>query len=171
MVRVLFILLLAVSLATDQFYWSWIWLIPVALASILNTILAIKTPMHRPIDVILAGLLISPELYLWVNLITFVHVWLGKLSANKKDGWAIQYNAERGQTRSKLVEGIITVILLIMATIYLCIHFREYLTSKPVQMAIQPYLEAGWTTLTYLTIYTSLAMLYQIWTLRGRHTA
>jgi cellulose synthase/poly-beta-1,6-N-acetylglucosamine synthase-like glycosyltransferase len=30
---------------------------------------------------------------------------------------------------------------------------------------------AGWITLTYLTIIKSLMMVYQIWTLRGRHSA
>ncbi|MFP3123551.1 hypothetical protein OH784_12480 [Ectobacillus funiculus] len=86
-------------------------------------------------------------LHLWGNLITFTNVWLGKLSADKKDGWTIQDNAERGQTRSKLVEGTVAVIFLIGALIYSCLHFREYLTSKPVQMAIQPYLEHGWVGL------------------------
>lgn len=170
-IRLLFILLLASALATNQFYWSWIWIIPVALASILNTILAVKTPMHRTIDVILAALLISPEIYLWVNLITFANVWLGKLSANKKDGWAIQYSAERGQTRSKLLEGIIVTILLTALVTYLCVDHRVFLTGKTVQIAIKPYLQTGWSILTYLTIYTSIVMLYQIWMLRGRHTA
>ncbi|MGM0791319.1 glycosyltransferase family 2 protein [Bacillus sp. AG4(2022)] len=171
LVRVLFISLLALSIATDQFYWSWIWLIPVALASILNTILAIKTPMHRGIDVVLAALLISPEIYLWVNLITFANVWLGKFSANKKDGWATQYNAERGKTRSKLTEGIIAIILFITLVVYLCIDHRTFLTSQSVQQAIAPYLQLGWIILTYLTIYSSLLMLHQIWTLRARHKA
>lgn len=170
-IRVLFILLLVVAIATDQFYWSWIWITPVVIASLLNTILAIKTPMHRVIDVILAALLISPEIYLWANLVTFVNVWLGKLSANKKDGWAIQYNAERGSTRSKLAEGIIAMILLIALVIYFCITQRAFLTSEAVQVAVSPYLQPGWIVLTYLAIYTSLAMLYQIWTLRGRQTA
>lgn len=170
-VRILFVSLLTVSLATDQFYWSWIWIIPIALASILNIILAIKTPMHRPIDIILAGLLISPEIYLWVNLITFSQVWLEKLSANKKDGWANQYNAESGKTRSKLVQGILAGIVFISIVSFLCIYFREYLTSNPVQTVVQPYLMTGWIILTYLTIYASFIMLYQIWTLRGRFTA
>ncbi|MEH7120013.1 glycosyltransferase family 2 protein [Neobacillus vireti] len=170
-VRGLFISLLAAALATDQFYWSWIWITPVILASILNTILAIKTPMHRTIDVVLATLLISPEIYLWANLITFTNVWLGKLSANKKDGWAIQYNAERGQTRSKLTEGIIAILLIILLVAYLCFDHRAFLTSEPVQQALKPYLQMGWMVLTYLTIYSSIAMAYQIWTLRGRHTA
>ncbi|WP_307336586.1 glycosyltransferase family 2 protein [Metabacillus malikii] len=169
--RVLFIVLLALAFATDQFYWSWFWLTPIALASVLNTILAIKTPMHRPIDVILAALLISPELYLWANLITFSQVWLGKLSANKKDGWANQYNAERGKTQSKLIQGIIVIILAISGVVYLCIDHRDYLTSEPVQAALQPYLMTGWVTLTILTIIASAHMFYQIWTLRGKVTA
>ncbi|MFJ5770817.1 glycosyltransferase family 2 protein [Psychrobacillus sp. NPDC093180] len=170
-IRVLLILLVVLALATDQFFWSWIWLTPVVIASILNTILAIKTPMHRPIDVILAALLISPEIYLWVNLITFGNVWLGKLSAVKKDGWAIQYNAERGTTRSKLTEGIIVIFLLIALGTYFCLDQRAFLTSETVQTAVQPYLETGWVVLTYLTIYSSLAMVYQIWKLRVRHRA
>lgn len=170
-IRLLFISLLTVALASDQYYWSWIWLTPIALASVLNIILAIKTPMNRPIDVILAGLLISPELYLWVNLMTFSQVWLGKLSANKKDGWANQYAAESGKTRSKLTQGILLFIIIAMIGVYACFHYRDFLTSASVQEAIHPYLMAGWVTLTYLTILKSLMMVYQIWTLRGRHTA
>lgn len=127
--------------------------------------------MHRPIDVILAAFLISPEIYLWANLITFTNVWLGKLSANKKDGWAVQYNAERGNTRSKLTEGIIVIVLVIATGTYVCVDQREFLTSKAVQSALAPYLQIGWVTLTYLTIFASLAMLYQLWTLRGNHKA
>lgn len=170
-IRVMFVVLLALALATDQFQWSWIWIIPIVLASVLNIILALKTPMHRAIDVILAGLLISPEIYLWVNLVTFAQVWLGKLSANKKDGWANQYNAENGKTQSKLIQGIVAVFISISIIVYLCIHFRDYLTSQSVQLAVYPYLMTGWVILTFLTIIASMVMLYQIWTLRGRHTA
>ncbi|MBO0603453.1 glycosyltransferase family 2 protein [Sporosarcina sp. E16_3] len=171
LIRALFVSLLILSIATNQFNWSWIWLTPVVIASLLNTILALKTPMHRTTDVIFAALLISPEIYLWVNLITFINVWLGKLSANKKDGWAIQYSAERGQTKSKLTEGIIAVILLIALGTYFCIDQRNFLTSEPIQNAVLPYLQSGWIVLTYLTIITSLAMVYQLWKLRGRHKA
>lgn len=170
-IRILFIVLLVIALATDQFYWSWIWIIPVILASILNTILAIKTPMHRPIDVILAALLISPEIYLWVNLITFCQVWLDKFSAHKKDGWANQYNAEKGATTSKLGIGLLTIAMIGIVITYLCIQYREYLTSQSVQEAIDPYLMSGWILLTYLTIIASIAMIYQVWTLRAKYKA
>ncbi|UOQ43718.1 glycosyltransferase family 2 protein [Halobacillus salinarum] len=171
MIRVLFVVLLGTALATDQFTWSWLWLIPVGIASFLNMIMAAKTPMHRKIDVLLAACLISPELYLWANLITFGQVWLNKLSTDKKDGWAVQYNAERGNTHSKLGQGLLLTFLAGAAMTYACIKYRTILTDSLVQQALEPYLTFGWRILTILTIYTSLLMLYKIWTLRGKHTA
>lgn len=171
MIRIFFILLLAVAIATDQFYWSWIWAIPIVLASILNVILTLKTPMHRSVDVVLAFLLISPEIYLWALLITHCQVWLEKFSVHKKDGWANQYQAEGGKTRSKLMEGLIISFLIISIIVYLCIHYRSYLTSETFQQILQPYLMTGWVFLSCITIFSSILMLYQIWTLRGNHRA
>ncbi|WP_407271261.1 glycosyltransferase family 2 protein [Radiobacillus sp. PE A8.2] len=171
MVRVMFFSLLAISIATNQYTWMWIWIIPVVLASLLNITLALKTPMHRPIDVVLAGLLISPEIYLWSNLITFCQVWLDKLKSHKKDGWATQYDAERGRTQSKLKTGLLIVFLCIVIIVLCCAYFRDSLTSASVQSALRPYLVNGWVLLTYLTIFQSFAMLFQIWTLRGKHRA
>ncbi|WP_235864102.1 glycosyltransferase family 2 protein [Sutcliffiella halmapala] len=170
-IRIFFVSLLTLSLVTAQYSWSWIWITPVILASILNVMLAAKTPMHRPIDVILAAILISPEIYLWVNLRTFCQVWLDKLSVNKKDGWANQYNAESGKTRSKLGLGILLICLSITTLSIITVYLRDYFTSPVVQGAVFPYLMIGWTILTYLTILQSIQMVYQIWTLRGRHTA
>lgn len=119
----------------------------------------------------LAALLISPEIYLWVNLITFCQVWLDKLSAHKKDGWANQYKAERGATKSKLGLGLFTFSLIVGIIIHLCVRYKESLTSEPVQQAIYPYLMSSWIFLTYLTIIASILMIYQIWTLRARHKA
>jgi len=171
LVRILFIALLSISVATGQFSWSWIWITPIILASILNVLLAMKTPMARTIDVVLAGLLISPELYMWANLMTFFQVWLEKLSANKKDGWANQYNAESGKTSSKLIHGIVIAILTVAVIVLLCVHFREFLTSGPVREALRPYILTGWVILTGLTVLASLQMIYQIWKLRAKHQA
>lgn len=170
-IRILFFLLLTVSISTDQFVWSWLWIIPVALASILNLILALKTPMSRPIDVFLGGLVISTEIYLWVNFLTFIQVWLDKLSPYKKDGWAQQYQAENGTTRSKLWQGLGLFALMIAGIVLASIHYREFLTSTEIQELTEPYLRFGWLVLTYLTIFASSVMIYKIWTLRSRHKA
>ncbi|WP_353626279.1 hypothetical protein [Bacillus sp. JCM 19041] len=172
-IRILLILLLSTALITDQFTWHWLWFIPIILAAYLNLLLAIKTPMRRPIDVILSGTLISPEIYLWANSGTFLQVWLDKLSKNKKDGWSNQYNAENGQTRSRLTEGIALVVLLVCIIIFCAVYFRDYFTSPDVQQLVHPYLQLSWIIFTYfyLTIIASLMMLHHIWTLRRNHKA
>ncbi len=104
---------------------------------------------------------------LWVNLITFSQVWLERLADNKKDGWANQYNGENGKSRSKLGQDILTGFAFTGMIVAMCIHFRDYLPIPSVQQAIYPYLMNGSVLLTYLTIYQSLYMLYQIWTVRN----
>lgn len=170
-IRVMLIVLLTAALMTNQFSWNWLWIIPILIASILNFVLALKTPMRRPIDVILSTLLISSEIYLWVKLATFVQIWVDKFSKNKKDGWNNQYNAEKGQTRSKLVEGWAIIILLLSVLISTAIYFRSFFTSDIITSLVAPYLKIGWFVLTYLTVVATCFMIHQLWTLRGRYTA
>lgn len=169
--RVLLLLLLSVALITDQFSWNWLWVIPILIASMLNLVLALKTPMRRPIDLFYAVTLVSAEIYLWANLMTFVQVWIDKWSRNKKDGWNNQYEAEKGTTRSKLFEAICLTILIASATIALSVYYRTFLTSTTIVVAIAPYMQIGWRVLTYLTIFVTILMIHQLWTLRRGHTA
>ncbi|PAF15946.1 glycosyltransferase [Niallia circulans] len=170
-IRILLVVLLATSLITAQFSWNWIWVIPIAVASLLNLILAVKTPMRRPIDVMLSGTVISAEIYLWVKLSIFIHIWLDKLSKNKKDGWHNQYNAEKGQTRSKLFEWWFILLILFALIVFAAFYFRDFFTSSKVVALSAPYLKVGWTILSYLTGWATLLMLYQLWTLRRKYKA
>lgn len=168
-VRVLFFTLLTIALATDQFVWNWLWLIPPVVASTLNIRLALRVPQHRPIDVVLAGTLISPEIYLWVRLVGWVQVWSRRLSVQEKDGWEAQYAAQRGDTKSKLGRGIAVIVLSIGVIVGLAIYFHDYFTSTGVQSAVRPYMLAGFVVLSFLTIFQVLAMLRQHWLLRAKH--
>jgi len=169
LVRVLFFSLLALALATDQFVWNWLWVIPPVVASALNVRLALRVPQHRVIDVVLAGTLISTEIYLWVRLIGWVQVWSRRLSVQEKDGWEAQYAAQRGETKSRLGQGIALGIMLVAGVVFVAIHFREYFTSPEVQVAIRPYLMVGFVVLSSLTVFQTLAMLRQHWLLRAPH--
>lgn len=171
LIRFLLIILIPLALMTDQFQWSWLWIIPVVVASLLNLILALKTPMRRPIDVLLAITLISSEIYLWANLMTFIQVWKDRLSKNKKDGWHNQYSAEKGQTKSKLVEGLFLVNLLLALLIFVSIYYRSFFTNRTIQDVVTPYLELGWQILTYLTVLVTVIMIHQLWTLRKSNRA
>ncbi|GAF11965.1 LOW QUALITY PROTEIN: glycosyltransferase, family 2 [Bacillus sp. JCM 19045] len=170
-IRIMLITLLTIALVTDQFSWNWLWIIPIAVAVILNLVLALKTPMRRPIDVVMSSTLISSEIYLWANLITFLQVWLDKLSQNRKDGWQNQYSAEQGKTKSRLVEGVILITLLIAAAVGFAIYNRSFFTSTSVKMTVSPFLEIGWILLTYLTILATCIMIHQLWTLRRNYKA
>jgi poly-beta-1,6-N-acetyl-D-glucosamine synthase len=165
--RVLFFCLVAVALTTNQYRWNWLWLIPPVVASTLNIRLALRVPQHRPIDVFLAGTLVSPELYLWVRLLVWAKVWTRKLSVQERDGWESQYAAQRGDTKSHLAPALACVAAVGGAAAWLCIRFRAQLTDPTIQHATKFDLRVGFVALTALAIAQTLAMLRQHWLLRS----
>jgi biofilm PGA synthesis N-glycosyltransferase PgaC len=166
-VRIMFFMLLGTALATDQFYWNWLFVIPPLTASVLNVMLARRVPQHRMIDVVLAGTLVSPETYMLVRLIGWVQVWYRRLSVQEKDGWEAQYAAQRGETRSKLLQGTVVVMMIIVGIVFATIHFHGYLISHHVQKSVDPYMIGGFQVLTVLTAFAWIAMLRQLWLLRA----
>ncbi|CAM3222494.1 glycosyltransferase family 2 protein [Sporolactobacillus spathodeae] len=169
--RVLFVVMVILAIYTNQYYWSWVWAIPPAVACILNTVLAIKTYRIRPIDVIMSALLISPEIYLWVNLLIWIRAWMRHFSVKEFDGWGNQYAAEKGLTRSKLSYVILFILGFFGSVIYLGYKMNDYFKSDAFIQFIHPYFQAGFTVLSILTIFQTLAMLYQLWQLRTPYKA
>jgi cellulose synthase/poly-beta-1,6-N-acetylglucosamine synthase-like glycosyltransferase len=99
--RILFMVLLAASLAVGVFEWNWIWIAPPVLAVLLNLRNARKVPNHTPLDLVLAGTLFTVELYLWFRLMVWATSWATVVAGIRRDGWARQYKAEgltAGQT-------------------------------------------------------------------------
>jgi biofilm PGA synthesis N-glycosyltransferase PgaC len=99
--RLLFVGLLATSLAVHAFHWSWIWVIPPILGALLNLKHARKVPGHTKLDLFLAVTLIGVELYLWFRLAIWMTSWATVVAGIRRDGWARQYKAEglpAGQT-------------------------------------------------------------------------
>ena len=161
-VRVIFYALLAVALSTGQFVWEWIWITPLALASVLNTMLALKSPQHRTIDVIYAATVVTPEVYTSVRISVWARAWVKQFSVQRSSAWAAQYDAQEGKTKSKLGPGLMLCAMLAAGAVYAAIHFSYYLTSHAVQYATRPYVHAGYVVLTVLTILTILIMVRQI---------
>jgi cellulose synthase/poly-beta-1,6-N-acetylglucosamine synthase-like glycosyltransferase len=171
LIRLMFVILVGLSLLTDQFYWNWIWITPVIAASLLNLVLTIKTPNSRFLDVILATLLISPEIYLWITISIHINVWISKFRISKQDGWENQYRAETGQTHSHaLLYFFLFLLCIASAGFYVKLNYGM-LTSPPIQQALNPYLMQGFVLLTILTIFEFAVMLNQLWKLRGPYKA
>lgn len=165
-IRLLFIPLVFIGIATSQFIWVWWWVIPPLIASILNIQLALKTPEHRPIDIFLAATLVSPEIYLDIQLVTWMIVWWRKFTKQEKDGWTDQYKAQEGLTRSKLPDIIAVGIIVVGGLTAWAVMQHDWFNSPAVQQATEPFLVIGFWILSILTAICTLGMLRRIFLMR-----
>jgi biofilm PGA synthesis N-glycosyltransferase PgaC len=107
--RLLFAVLLTVSLAVHAFEWNWIWIAPPVLGALLNLKHARKVPGRTRLDLVLALSLVAVELYLIFRLCVWATSWATVIMGIRRDGWARQYKAEglpQGQTRIALGEVV-----------------------------------------------------------------
>lgn len=95
-VRVAFLTLLAGSLSIDAFVFSPLWLIPPAVAVMLNLRIASTMKYRDQRDVLFALLVFPAEIFMWIRISHFVRSWTRFLSRKKVDNWAMQAKAERG---------------------------------------------------------------------------
>ncbi|MFT8318524.1 MAG: glycosyltransferase family 2 protein [Sporolactobacillus sp.] len=169
--RILFVTMVIFAVYTNQYQWTWIWAIPPVVASVLNTVLALKTYRIRTIDVITSALLISPEIYLWVNLFIWMRAWMRHFSVKEFDGWGNQYAAEKGLTHSKISYAFLFLAAFFGSVVYLGYKLNTYFKSESFIAVTHPYFQSGFAVLTLLTVFQTIAMLYQLWQLRTPYKA
>ena len=168
MIRLMLIVLVPAAIILGMFQWIWIWALPILAASVLNFVNVIKTPNHRLIDIILATLNISPELYLWITLWVHLKVWINKLRPNKKDGWALQYQAEQGLTKFNWVPLLFVAILVAFISI---LWYTNVINLTILLGIIKPWINHGFNLLTDLTIFMFVVMILQMFKFRGNWKA
>jgi poly-beta-1,6-N-acetyl-D-glucosamine synthase len=92
--RIMFVFLLATSLAVGAYEWNWIWVVPPVLAVLLNLKNARKVPERTALDLVLALTLVAVEIYLWFRVTVWAVSWATVIVGIRRDGWARQYKAE-----------------------------------------------------------------------------
>ncbi len=150
-VRVMFVLMLTVSIALHSFVWSWLWLIPSILSVLINVKLFFKMPKRTLADFFFAVTYFPTEVYLWFRLAGFVASWGTALMGTKKDNWAGQKAAERGSganSAGTVILGSLLVTLIIMVI---------GLSVMPRHMADQT-VAVGWVLMRTLTIALCVQM-------------
>lgn len=155
--RVLFFIMLAASLSISAFVFSPIWLIPPAVALLLNLRTAMSMKNRNGRDIFFAVGFFPAEIYMWVRIGHFMRAWT-KFASNKKvDNWAEQAKAERGSGNAYLVPLMVAVAFT-AALVFIWLQLPIM-----VQSAI---LWVGWPILGVTTVLQTLTMFF---TLIKRH--
>ncbi|MBL7259559.1 glycosyltransferase family 2 protein [Paractinoplanes lichenicola] len=151
--RLGFLLLLVAALSIDAFVFNPIWLIPPAVAILLNLRLALAMKDKSASDLLYAALMVPAELYMWIRMGHFVSAWAQFLAKTDQDNWAAQANAEKGKGSAYVMPLI--VLLAIMGGAV----FAWTQQSVGVQSAI---LSLGWPILYIATIAQTIFMLRKL---------
>ena len=148
--RVAFVMLLAAALSIHAFVFSPVWLIPPAVAILLNVRIAYSMKNRTWRDVAFAATALPAEIYMWLRAGHFIRAWAKFLSKVKVDNWAEQAKAERGSGNSHLTPLIILVVSFVV------LGYTWFQLPTLIQSSI---LWLGWPVLYIVTIAQTIVMI------------
>jgi hypothetical protein len=151
--RMSFLLLLAAAMSIHAFVFNPIWLIPPAVATLLNLRIAASMHDKSASDIFYALLFVPAELYMWVRMGHFVTAWVQFFARSEKDNWAAQAAAERGRGSAYVMPAVCAV-----ATFVVLIYAWSQ-QSVAVQSAI---LSIGWPVLYLITVLQTIFMVKKV---------
>lgn len=151
--RLLFIVLLISSLSIGAFVFITWWLIPPAIATMLNYRVSASMKNANSRDHFFALSFIGAELYMWIRLGHFIRAWAKFASRAQTDNWAAQAKAERGAGHGYLVPIAVAAIL----TIGLLAIWSQF--PLPLQSTI---LSIGWPMLGTITVAQTVWMALKV---------
>jgi len=154
--RIGFLFLLFAALLAHNWIWNPLWLIPPAVAMILNLKLAWRVPNRTWKDLLTGVLLVPVELYLVFRIACTAASWVYVLAGIKRDGWAQQAAAESGKSNGvgKVVATMALIALASVGTVVGWIY-----VPRNIQHEVLVY---GWATLAIVTIAQTALMVTRI---------
>lgn len=166
--RVMLVTLVPLSLYLGMFKWNWLWIMFWFVSGVLNFVITLKTPLHRFTDLFWAGIGVSAEIWLWFEIRVHIAVWLDQMKMNKKDGWALQEQAENGTLKNNFT-GIMSFAIIVLALYAL--YATKLVSWDDTVMLVKPYVVSSFTVLTWLSSLLFLLMLRELWKMRGNQKA
>lgn len=148
--RFSFIMLLVASLSISAYVFYPVWLIPPAVAILLNLRIATSIQGKSGRDIAFALLAFPAEIYLWLRMSHFLRAWTKFFTSTQTDNWAAQARAERGAGSAYLMPAIIFLVIVAGMT------FAWLQCPVPLQSAI---LSIGWPILYITTMVQTTFML------------
>jgi biofilm PGA synthesis N-glycosyltransferase PgaC len=151
--RMGFALLLAAALSIHAFVFNPVWLIPPAIALLLNLRLALAMKDKSASDLLYAGLFLPAEAYMWIRMGHFMTAWAQFFARVEKDNWAAQAAAERGRGSAYIFPAVVAVAVF-GALIYAW-------TQQPINVQ-SDILRIGWPLLYIATIAQTFFMFRKV---------
>ncbi|WP_193598131.1 glycosyltransferase family 2 protein [Microbacterium sp. YJN-G] len=151
--RIGFVTLAVASLSVGALRLSPLWLIPVAVAVLLNLRIALSLGDRRPADVLFAALVFPAELFLWVRLGHFLRSWSRFSTRDRTDGW-VQRTETGGRRDSRYWMPWVAVTALIAVLVGL------WLLLPPVVRT--GVLAVGWPALGILAAVRTAFMIFKL---------
>ncbi len=160
--RLLFLALLVTSVAAGTFVFSWPWLIPLGLASLQGTLVAMRMTDRKGWLIIRSATYVLPEIYLWKTLAVWIvslpKATLAFINTGKKgqSDWLRQARAERsGRTGSWAMWSTIIISAAIPTMVMMAFGFAfpETITS---------ILHTGWMILAVMSVISCIFMMVKI---------
>jgi cellulose synthase/poly-beta-1,6-N-acetylglucosamine synthase-like glycosyltransferase len=151
--RMGFLLLLAAALSIDAFVFNPVWLIPPAVATLLNLRIALSMHDKSASDILYALLVAPAELYMFIRMGHFLTAWVQFLARVEKDNWAAQAAAERGRGSAYVMPAVCAAATFVV----LIVAWGQQ--SIAIQSAI---LSIGWPVLYLLTVLQTVFMLKKL---------
>lgn len=149
-VRLGFLLLMAASLSIGAFVFHPLWLIPPAVAVLLNIRTALSMEDRRTRDVLFAALFVPGEVYMWVRIGHFVRSWSSFFTRAQHDGWAAQAKAEQGGGGSAYLRPLLFLVVSVGALVLVWLNMPLLVQEIALWFA--------WPALVVLSVIQTLAM-------------
>jgi biofilm PGA synthesis N-glycosyltransferase PgaC len=151
--RMTFLLLLVAALSIHAFVFNPIWLIPPAVAALLNLRLAMSMHDKSASDLFYGGTIVGAEAYMWVRMGHFLSAWTQFFARVEKDNWAAQASAEKGRGSAYAFPAVVALV------VFGVLIFAWKQQTIYVQAAI---LSIGWPILYLITVLQTLFMLRKL---------
>tara|TARA_B100001245_G_scaffold123230_1_gene90697 strand:+ start:7722 stop:9371 length:1650 start_codon:yes stop_codon:yes gene_type:complete len=155
--RILFLVVLVTSIALNQFIFSPIWFIPIALAILQSILVTTKVPNVTFREIVRSVLFLPGEVYYTRILAVWLDSALVAMANIQRDGWANQHKAEAAEQRNALSSWILIITAVAVPTVALFMANR----FLPVDI-MSNVLTTLWYTVTFLTIGSTVSMAYFI---------
>jgi cellulose synthase/poly-beta-1,6-N-acetylglucosamine synthase-like glycosyltransferase len=151
--RLMFFLLLFGALSIHAFVFRAWWLIPPAVAVLLNFRVAHSMKFRNRRDYLFVLLVFPAELYMMIRMGHFVRAWLKFFSRQQTDNWAAQAKAERGK-------GIAWLYPFVALLAFFGVAATAW-TQVPIQTR-SDILAVGWPILGVITVLQTAWMLLKV---------